>query len=394
VPPRHREVKTETPTKPSRWGVWLFAVALAAFLCGSSPLRAFPFQESAKPEKPEAPEARPESDKQTDDKQNKDKQPKKDHAEAANALPAVLWRDPGAIASLDMLNGEGGAKDAPDPHAEYTFIKEDLSGTSTKFNVQDSNGVKWLVKLGVEARPETAATRLVWAAGYFTDEDYFLPQIHVKGLLKLHREMFGASPETGIVPNVRLKREGEGLKKVENWDWFDNPFVGTRELNGLRVMMALINNWDLTTKNNKVYVADTERHFVVSDLGASFGKTQWPPSRVPVFPHATKSSLKDYEDSKFVRAVKGGTVAFEMNTTAPFFIREFDHAYFNEYRQAEQVVRGIPIADARWIGGLLAQLTPQQIRDAFRAAGYQPDEVDGFAKVVEKRIAALNQLKE
>ena len=237
--------------------------------------------------------------------------------------------------------------------------------------------------------PETAATRLVWAAGYFTDEDYFLPQIHVKGLPKLHREMFGASPETGIAPNVRLKRESEGLKKVENWDWFDNPFVGTRELNGLRVMMALINNWDLTTKNNKVYVADSERHFVVSDLGASFGKTQWPPSRVPLFPHATKSSLKDYEDSKFIRAVKGETVAFEMHTTAPFFIRGFDHSYFNEYRQAEQVVRGIPIADAQWIGHLLAQLTPQQIRDAFRAAGYQPDEVDGFAKVVEKRIAAL-----
>jgi hypothetical protein len=391
VPPRYREVKTETLTKPSRWGIWLFAVALAALLSGSSPLRAFPFQEPAKPEKSDA---RPESDKQTGDKQNKDKQPKKEHAEAADALPAVLWRDPGPIASLEMLNGEGGAKDAPDPHAEYTFIKEDLSGTSTKFNVQDSNGVKWLVKLGVEARPETAATRLVWAAGYFTDEDYFLPQIHVKSLPKLRREMFGASPETGIVPNVRLKRESEGLKKVENWDWFDNPFVGTRELNGLRVIMALINNWDLTTKNNKVYVADSERHFVVSDLGASFGKTQWPPSRVPLFPHATKSSLKDYEDSKFVRAVKGGTVAFEMHTTAPFFIREFDHTYFNEYRQAEQVVRGIPIADAQWIGNILAQLTPQQIRDAFRAAGYQPDEVDGFAKVVGKRIAALNQLKE
>jgi len=144
----------------------------------------------------------PESDKQTDDKQPKDKQSKskKENAERANELSAVLWRDPGAIASLDLLNGEGGAKNAPDPHAEYTFIKEDLSGTSTKFNVQDSNGVKWLVKLGVEARPETAATRLVWAAGYFTDEDYFLPQIHVKGLPKLHREMFGASPETGIAP--------------------------------------------------------------------------------------------------------------------------------------------------------------------------------------------------
>lgn len=359
---------------------------MAALLCGSPPLRAFSFLEQAKPEKSEA---QPASDKQTNDKQSK-----KERAEKANELPAALWRDPGTIASLDLLNGEGGAKDAPDPHADYTFIKEDLSGTSTKFNVQDSNGVKWLVKLGVEARPETAATRLVWAAGYFTDEDYFLPQIHVNGLPKLHRKMLGASPETGIAPNVRLKREGDGLKKVENWDWFDNPFVGTRELNGLRTLMALINNWDLTTKNNKVYVADNERRFVVSDLGASFGKTQWPPSRVPLLPHATKGSLKDYEHSKFIRSAKGETVTFEMHTTAPFFIRWASPGYFHEYKQAERLERGIPIGDAQWMGHLLAQLTPQQIRDAFRAGGYQPAEVDGFAKVIEKRIAALNQLKE
>jgi hypothetical protein len=83
-----------------------------------------------------------------------------------------------------------------------------------------------------------------------------------------------------------------------------------------------------------------------------------------------------------------------MHTTAPFYIRWASPGYFNEYKQAERLERGIPIADAQWIGHLLAQLTPQQIRDAFRAAGYQPDEVDGFAEVIEKRIAALNQLKE
>ena len=188
-------------------------------------------------------------------------------------MPALLWRDPGDIASLDLVNGAGSAADAPDPNADYTFVKEDMNGTSPKFYARDTNGVEWLVKMGVEAKPETAAARFVWAMGYFTDEDYFLPQIHVNGLEKLHRKMFGASVKTGIVPNVRLKRQGPGLKKVENWSWLDNPFRGTREFNGLLVMMALINNWDLKESNNKVYVADNERHYLVSDLGASFGKT-------------------------------------------------------------------------------------------------------------------------
>jgi len=39
----------------------------------------------------------------------------------------------------------------------------------------------------------------------------------------------------------------------------------------------------------------------------------------------------------------------------------------------------------------LAQLSPEQIRDAF-ALGYTPDEVEGFSKVVEGRIAQLNKL--
>ena len=54
--------------------------------------------------------------------------------------------------------------------------------------------------------------------------------------------------------------------------------------------------------------------------------------------------------------------------------------------------RRIPREDVQWIGQLLAQLSPEQIRDAFRAAGYTPDEVEGFAKVVEKRIAELGQI--
>ncbi len=54
--------------------------------------------------------------------------------------------------------------------------------------------------------------------------------------------------------------------------------------------------------------------------------------------------------------------------------------------------RNIPRSDAKWIGKLLALLSRDQIRDAFRAAGYTSDEVEGFTQVVLKRIAALNEL--
>src|SRR4051794_33236880 len=44
----------------------------------------------------------------------------------------VLWRDPGDIAALDLVNGAGGTAHAPGDHDQYKFIKEDLAGTSTK----------------------------------------------------------------------------------------------------------------------------------------------------------------------------------------------------------------------------------------------------------------------
>jgi hypothetical protein len=309
---------------------------------------------------------------------------KQARAQAAAELPAVLWRDPGDVASLDLINGAGGAQHAPRPDAEYAFVKEDMNGTSPKFYVKDDAGVEWLVKIGEEARPETAAARFVWAMGYFTDEDYFVSKIHVSGVPKLHRGSKNIAAD-GTVMNVRLKRQGPGLKKIQNWDWYNNPFLGKREFNGLRVMMGLVSNWDLTTVNNKVYATDTERHYLVADLGASFGKTGALTTR-------SKGVLKDYENSKFIRERKGDTVSFEMRTRPSPLLAPFEPKNYEKRARMEQIEDNIPIADVAWIGSQLAKLSPQQIRDAFRAAGFSADEVEGYTRALQKRIADVNQL--
>ncbi len=301
--------------------------------------------------------------------------------EAAAKLPAVLWQDPGDIASLDLVNGAGGAQHAPRPDAEYDFVKEDLNGTSTKFYVKDKEGVEWLVKIGEEAKSETAATHLVWAMGYFTDEDYFVAKIHVSNVPKLHRGNKSIAPD-GTVTDVRLKRQGPESKKIENWDWYDNPFLDKREFNGLRVLMALINNWDLTAVNNKVYATESERHFSASDLGASFGKTGAVTSR-------SKSVLKDYAQAKFIRERKGDLISFEMRTRPFAGLSPLERKNFEKRSRMEQIEDNIPVADAKWIGSQLAKLTPQQIRDAFRAAGFSPEEVEGYTGALQKRIADL-----
>ena len=137
-------------------------------------------------------------------------------------LPDEIWQDPGDISSLNLIYGIGGEKDAPDPNATFTFIEEDMKGTSPKFRVKDDQGVEWKAKLGAEPQAETAATRLLWAAGYFVDEDYYEPEIKVKDLPRLHRG--GQFVSGDVVHGVRLERKIKGQKDVGEWDWFKNPF--------------------------------------------------------------------------------------------------------------------------------------------------------------------------
>ena len=310
--------------------------------------------------------------------------------ETTGSGPAVLWRNPTDIGTRDLFYGPGGKEHQP--HGTFTFLKEDLDGSNPKFFVRDEAGVKWKVKLGVEARPETAASRFVWAAGYFANEDYFLRDLQVENMpAHLHRGQKLVAPD-GSMHNVRLKRYPEGEKKIGNWQWRHNIFTGTRELNGLRVMMALINNWDVKDENNAIYEEprgrgeDPEQVYMISDLGASFGTAgpNWPLAKA-------KGNLESYRTSKLIRRVAQDQVDFYEPSRPSYHYLVNPHQYFAR-RGLRWIGRHISSSDARWMGEMLAQLSPRQIRDAFRAAGYSTQEVEGFARVVETRIAQLTDL--
>jgi hypothetical protein len=310
------------------------------------------------------------------------KSPSAREAEAATR-PARIWRDPGDMASLNLIYGAGGKTHAPDPGGALTFVKEDLLETSPKFEATDAQGVTWKVKMGEESQAETAATRFLWAAGYFVDEDYYVADLAVTGLKPLHRgQKFVSS--AGIVHGARLERKLPGVTKLENWDWFNNPFVGQRELNGLRVMMSLLNNWDLKKVNNSVYEVDGEREFVVTDVGATFGNTGNPMTR-------SKSVPREYEDSKFIARDRPDFIDFVMHSR-PFFWQAVDVPNYRVRTRMEKVTKHIPRADARWLGERLSMLTDEQIRDGFRAAGYDAGALEMLTRTIRQRIAALEAL--
>jgi hypothetical protein len=304
--------------------------------------------------------------------------------------PAVLWREPADITSQNLLLGPGG--EVHQPRGTFTFVAEDLEGTNPKFVVQDQDGVKWKVKLGSEARPETAASRLVWAVGYFANEDFFVPDLQVASMSHLKRGNHLVSRD-GTVHDVRLKRYLEGEKKIGTWEWAQNPFVGSRELDGLRVLMAVINGWDLKDVNNAVYLEkhgedsqDAALVYMISDLGASFGTTGLNRTH-----KISKGNLQSYENSKFIKSVAPEYVDFYVPSRPALIDIANPKAYMRRLH-LEWIGKNIPRDHVKWLGRLMGQLTPEQIRDAFRAAQYSPREVDEFTEIVLGRIAELNKL--
>ena len=300
----------------------------------------------------------------------------------------VLWRNPVDISSRDLFFGPGGKEHQP--KGIFAFVKEDLDGTTPKIVIRDQDGVKWKAKLGSEARPEVVASRLTWAAGYFANEDYFVAELRVEGLPShLHRGQKYVGRDVWL-HNVRLKRYNAGEEKESNWSWKDAASQPARELNGLRVLMALMNNWDLTDENNAIYGehadGDSARVYMVSDVGSTFGSGNltWPLRR-------SRGNLGTYSHSRFITRVTPEYVDFHAPARASFFFLFTPHEYAHKL-QLRWIGRHIPRADARWLGQLLAQLSPNQIRDAFRAAGYSAPNVEGFARVVESRIAELEKL--
>src|SRR5436305_4066975 len=215
-----------------------------------------------------------------------------------NDAKPVLWREPTDIASRDLFPGPGGEAMKPDL-SKVTFIADETRSYSKKYRVRDGAGNEWVVKLGTEAQSETAATRLLWAAGYFVDITYLAPHVDIEG--------------KGSFDNARFEARPKGKKRLgQRWDWSKNPFVGTNELQGLKVLMALINNWDIQNHNNNILLVtdeatgEKEARYFDTDLGASFGKEGR-------FIGHTRNRPDQYVKTKFIAGTDRGFVRFNYN---------------------------------------------------------------------------------
>jgi hypothetical protein len=278
------------------------------------------------------------------------------------ALPRgtpVLWRerDP---ARLNLSAGPGGEAMRPATR-RLRFVEEEKGGYSKKYRVRDARGREWVAKVSKEAQSETAASRLIWAAGYETEVTYLVPRVTIPG--------------KGTFTNVRFEARPRGVTRHGEWGWQRNPFSGTRELDGLKVLMVLVNNWDLKDENNVILhdAGSRELRYAISDLGATFGKSGGP----GFFWRLTRSRNEpaDYADTKFIDRVEDGYVDFDFTG------------------KNERLFEKVRVEHARWVGGRLALLTDGQLAAIFRAANYTPAETRLLTRVVRARINQLTSLR-
>ncbi|MFL6256968.1 MAG: hypothetical protein ACJ74T_18325 [Pyrinomonadaceae bacterium] len=302
--------------------------------------------------------------------QSKKEEKKEEKQEAMQQGTPVLWQEPTDISSRNLLLGPGGEELKPD--LKQVIWEESMTeGYSVKWRVRDASGRHWVVKLGNEAQPETVATRLVWAAGYQTEVNYLVPCVQITNAPKPPSNKSVKRCEGKGFANVRFEARPDDYKRLDEWSWAKNPFAGTKEFAGFVVLMGLLNNWDLKDTNNKVVFVPSggggELRYIVSDLGATFGKTGGPISH-------SRNEPEKYIKTGFLDKVEG------------------DRVHFDYHGKNSGLFDNITIEQAKWIGDILSQLSEEQIKDAFRAANYNPDEVEGLAQEVLGRINALHSL--
>lgn len=306
-------------------------------------------------------------------------------ASALNTSPQrvrnVIWRDPGDVSRLNLAWGEGGQAAAPRP--PFTFVAEDKGGTNPKIEVKDARGVIWGVKWGEEVNSEVFAARLVWAVGYFVEPSYFVATGKIAGARNLDRakKYVGAD---GSFSDARFEKKDKSIKKLsdeESWSYDENPFLGTKELNGLKIMVMLLSNWDSKDRhqagkgsNTKIFIvntrAATEHRYVVSDWGGTMGK--WG----GVFRRG-KWDCDGYADQSddFVKGVKNGML---------------ESGYSGQH--TDSIKDNIPVAHARWLLGYLGKLSDAQIRAALRSSGASASDVTCFTSAVRTRISELRRV--
>ncbi len=275
---------------------------------------------------------------------------------------AELWSEPEA--GRDLFFGVGGQRLAPNPTKKYQVVEIKGIGFSEGYTLHDPEKREWSAKLPPEAHSEVVSSRIHWGIGYHQPPVYLLPKWQADT----------PTSSSALLPARFREKDPDlnGLTDEGDWSFYQNPFVGTRQLNGLLVLQVMLGNSDLKDSNNALYVLKSplegaRKWYVARDLGQTFGQSGTL--------NAPRNDVEAFEASPFIRGIANGKVQFDYKGR---------HLALFE---------NITPADVRWICERLNRLTDRQWQDAFRAAGYEREIADRFIRRLKQKVAEGLALK-
>jgi len=276
---------------------------------------------------------------------------------------AELWVRPEP--GRNLFWGVGGQRLAPDSNARYTVIEIKRSGFSRGYTLKDPQGREWSAKFPPEAPTEVTASRILWGAGFHQPPIYYLAEWTAEK---------ATSPNPQLPSRFREKSPDlHGLDGTTPWSYYESPFVGTREMNGLLVLQIMLGNSDLKDQQNVLYkltepFEGAKQWYVARDLGQAFGRTG--------VIDAPRGDPAVFEQTPFIKGVTAGKVQFD---------------YRGRHRK---LFANITPADVRWICSQLQRLTDDQWQDAFRAGGFAKSVSDRFIRRMKQKIGEGLALKD
>jgi hypothetical protein len=297
------------------------------------------------------------------------------------AIRHRIWREPTPAEAADLRYGPGGQNGVPQP--PFHFVEEHFTGSQPCVAVRDARNRLWRVKWGHEARPESFAVRIASACGYFAEVTHYVPAGIIGNVGQLSRAR-SCLDEQGRFSDARFELEDPSVRMLFNehsWSWDDNPFVGTKQLAGLKIVNMLLSNWDTKDRrdvargsNTAIFEVRTawgrEARYLITDWGGAMGK--WGSNVVA----RGRWDAAGYaaQTPQFVTGVRDGWVNFG----------------YQGQRTAE-IARDITVEQVDWFYGQARRLKEPAVRQALLVCGATEEEARVFARALIDRIGQLGE---
>jgi hypothetical protein len=287
------------------------------------------------------------------------------------AASTFLWQNPGRVEAADLSVANG------PPKPPYTFLNEDMGGTSPKVLIRDAAGIQWRVKGGHDVKPETFITRFVSALGYYAETTYFFSKGRIEHIGPLKRASGFIQPD-GTFTWASFEKIEPGAKFLGSWSYIDPALKDTKELKGLKVLVMLFSNWDNKDSRDQkkgpntsiLQLRNGRKVYFVNDWGQSFGawgrmfgRENW-----TCGPYENQTNF-------FVTGVKDNFVQFG-----------YGGEHTNDFKT------DITVDDVRWLMQYLGKVTDAQIHAGLRAAEAAPDQEECFSRALRARIEQLRKI--